>query len=117
MIVKFLDDNNPLATFKKQSQLKRYRIWNFYKFKVFFKIFNFQKSFTTWKWGVCAHWHTKQNCNLWYKKKKKGVELTYFGMIQNYDKFSKWDIEFGKIYTLWKIHIYSTMINTKQVIY
>jgi hypothetical protein len=32
-------------------------------------------------------------------------------MIQNYDKISKWSTKFGKIYTLWKIHIYPTMIN------
>jgi len=38
-------------------------------------------------------------------------------MIQNYDKFSKWNAKFGKIYTLQKIHIYLTMINTKYVIY
>jgi hypothetical protein len=38
-------------------------------------------------------------------------------MIQNYDKFSKWNMESNKIYTLWKIHIYSKMINTKYVIY
>jgi hypothetical protein len=38
-------------------------------------------------------------------------------MIQNYDKFSKWNANFDKIYTVWKIHIYSTMINTKHVIY
>jgi hypothetical protein len=34
-------------------------------------------------------------------------------MIQNYDKFSRWNVEYGKIYILWKIHIYSTMINKK----
>jgi hypothetical protein len=38
-------------------------------------------------------------------------------MIQNYDKFSKWNAEFDKKFKLWKIHIYSTMINTKHVIY
>jgi hypothetical protein len=38
-------------------------------------------------------------------------------MIQNYDKFSKWNAKSGKIYTLWNIHVYSTMINTKHVIY
>jgi hypothetical protein len=38
-------------------------------------------------------------------------------MIQNYDKFSRWNIEFGKIYTLWKIDTYSTMINIKHIIY
>jgi hypothetical protein len=31
-------------------------------------------------------------------------------MIQNYDKFSRWNANFSKIYTFWKIHIYSTMI-------
>jgi hypothetical protein len=35
-------------------------------------------------------------------------------MIPNYDEFSKWNAKFDKIYTLWKIHIYSTMINTKM---
>jgi len=43
-------------------------------------------------------------------------ESTYFVMIQNYDYFSKWNVKSSKIYTLWKIHIYSTMINTKHVI-
>jgi len=62
-------------------------------------------------------WHTKQSCSLWYKKQKPKVILAYFGMIINYDKFSKWNIEFGKSYTLWKIDIYSTMINTKHMIY
>jgi hypothetical protein len=38
-------------------------------------------------------------------------------MIQNYDKFFKWNTKSSKIYALWKIHIYSTMINTKHVIY
>ncbi len=38
-------------------------------------------------------------------------------MIQNYDKFSKWNRKSKKIYTLRKIHIYSTMLNTKNVIY
>jgi hypothetical protein len=31
-------------------------------------------------------------------------------MIQNYDKFWRWNIEFDKNYTLWKIHIYSTKL-------
>jgi len=38
-------------------------------------------------------------------------------MIQNYDNFSRWNIEFDKIYAFWNFHIYSTMINTKHVIY
>jgi hypothetical protein len=38
-------------------------------------------------------------------------------MIQNYDKISRWNAKFGKIYTIWNFHIYSTMINTKYVIY
>jgi hypothetical protein len=38
-------------------------------------------------------------------------------MIQNYDKFLRWNAESGRIYTLWNFHIYSTMINTKHVIY
>jgi hypothetical protein len=38
-------------------------------------------------------------------------------MIQNYDKFSRWNAKFNKIYTFWKIHIYSTMINMKHAIY
>jgi hypothetical protein len=33
-------------------------------------------------------------------------------MIQNYDKFSRWNAKSCKIYTLWKIHISSTMVNT-----
>jgi hypothetical protein len=35
-------------------------------------------------------------------------------MIQNYDKFSRWNADFDKIYTLWKVPIYSTMINKKM---
>jgi hypothetical protein len=38
-------------------------------------------------------------------------------MIQNYDKFSKWNAKFNKIYTFWDFYIYLTMINTKHVIY
>jgi hypothetical protein len=38
-------------------------------------------------------------------------------MIQNYDKISKQNAKCDKIYTLKKIHIYSTMINKKHVIY
>jgi hypothetical protein len=34
-------------------------------------------------------------------------------MIQNSDKFSKWNEKSGKIYMLWNFHIYSTMINKK----
>jgi hypothetical protein len=59
-------------------------------------------------------WHTKQNCSLWYKKQKPKLILAYFGTIQNCDKFSRWSKKFGKIYTLQKIDIYSTMINTKH---
>jgi len=40
--------------------------------------------------------------------------LTYFGMIQNYDKFSRWNTKSRKIYTFWEIHIYSTMVNKKM---
>jgi hypothetical protein len=28
-------------------------------------------------------------------------------MIQNYDKFSRWNVESSRIYTLWNFHIYS----------
>jgi hypothetical protein len=34
-------------------------------------------------------------------------------MIQNYVKFSIWNAKSDKFYTLWKIHIYLTMINKK----
>jgi hypothetical protein len=43
--------------------------------------------------------------------------LTYSGMIQNYDKISRWNVEFSKVYTLWKININSKIINKKHVIY
>ncbi len=33
-------------------------------------------------------------------------QLAYFGMIQNYDKISKQNAKFDKIYTLKNIHIY-----------
>ncbi len=62
--------------------------------------------------------HDIQNKVVVYDTKNKNLkQVTYFGMIQNYDKFSKWNVESGRIYTLWKIHIYSTMINTNHVIY
>jgi len=62
--------------------------------------------------------HDIQKKVLIYDIKEKNLkQLAYFRMIQNYDKFSKWNAECGRIYTLWKIHIYSTMINTKDVIY
>jgi hypothetical protein len=32
-------------------------------------------------------------------------------MIENYDEFSRWNVESSKIYTFWNFHIYSTMIN------
>jgi hypothetical protein len=35
-------------------------------------------------------------------------------LIQNYDKSSKWNIKFDKIYIFKKIHIYWKMINTKK---
>jgi hypothetical protein len=49
--------------------------------------------------------------------KKNLKYLTYFDMIQNYDKISRWNAKSGKIYTLWKNHIYSKMILKKHVIY
>jgi hypothetical protein len=51
-MVKKKDDNNLLPKFKKHSQFKEYGIKKLKKFKVFFKIFKFQKSFTTCKRGV-----------------------------------------------------------------
>jgi hypothetical protein len=41
-MVKKLNDSNLLPKFKKHSQLKRYGILKIQKFKVFFKILNFQ---------------------------------------------------------------------------
>jgi len=38
-------------------------------------------------------------------------------MIQNYDKFSRRNAKSSKLYTHLNFHIYSTMINTKNVIY
>jgi hypothetical protein len=32
-------------------------------------------------------------------------------MIQSYDKFSRQNTKFGKMFTLWKIHIYSKMLS------
>jgi hypothetical protein len=40
--------------------------------------------------------------------------LTCFDMIWNCDKFSKQNTKFGKIYTLFKIHIYSKNIFEKM---
>jgi hypothetical protein len=62
--------------------------------------------------------HDIQNKVVVYDMRKKNLkQLSYFGMIQNYDKIWKWNIKSGKNYTLWKIHMYSTVINTKHVIY
>jgi len=47
----------------------------------------------------------KTKFNSWYKKKPKVI--SYFGMIQSYDKFSRQNTKFGKMCTLWKVHIYS----------
>ncbi len=58
-MVKKIDDSNPLPKFKKHSQLKRYEILNFKNFKVFFKIKNFEESFTTWKWGAMCMTYKK----------------------------------------------------------
>jgi hypothetical protein len=57
------------------SQFKRYGTWNFWKFKIFFKLLNFQESFTTCKWGVmCMTYKT----NLYFiiqEKKPKVVNV------------------------------------------
>jgi len=50
-------------------------------------------------------------------RNKKLKKLAYFGMIQNYDKFSRWNVKFNKIYTFKNFHIYWKMINTRHVIY
>jgi len=42
LMVKKRNDNNLLPKFKKHSQFKRYKILNFLKFKIFFKILNFK---------------------------------------------------------------------------
>ncbi len=92
----------------------RFYIWNIVKTKSLSLVV--KKWYPEYEYAQNA-WHTKQSCSLWYKKQKPKVIITYFGMIQNYDKFSKWNIEFDKIYTLWEIDIYSTMISTKHMIY
>jgi hypothetical protein len=46
-MVKISDENGLLHTLIKHSQFKSCGIWNFKKFKICFKISNFQKSFTT----------------------------------------------------------------------
>jgi hypothetical protein len=46
-----------------------------------------------------------------YDTKKKIPKIIN---ISWYDKFSRWNAKFDRIYTLWKIHIYSTMINKKM---
>jgi hypothetical protein len=51
--------------------------------------------------------HDIQNKVIVYDiRNKKLKKLAYFGMIQNYDKFSKWNVKFNKIYTLKNFHIY-----------
>jgi hypothetical protein len=58
----------------------------------------------------------EQSCDLWYKKLKIKV-VNIFSMIWNYDKFSKWNVEFGKICTLLDNSIYSRRVNRNHVIY
>jgi hypothetical protein len=41
------------------------------------------------------------------------LKSTYFGMIQIYDYFKRWNIQFGKIFTLWKFYIYSKWLTKK----
>ncbi len=53
--------------------------------------------------------HDIQNKVVLYDIRKKRPKIvSIFIMIQNYYKFSRWNAKFSKIYTLWKIHIYST---------
>jgi hypothetical protein len=60
LMQKFLDDSNLLFKLKKHSQFKIYGILTFKKFKVFFKILDFQEPSTTCKWGVmCMTYKTK----------------------------------------------------------
>ncbi len=52
--------------------------------------------------------HDIQKKVIVYDIKTKGLhKLTYLGMIQNYDKFSKWNIESGKIYTLKSSYLFN----------
>jgi hypothetical protein len=75
------------------------------EFKILKKI---QESFVTCKWGVMCIWY-KTKVWVYDIKNKNLKKLTYFGIIQNYNKFSRWNVEFNKTYTLWNFHIYSTM--------
>jgi hypothetical protein len=53
-----------------------------------------------------------------YDTRRKNLKqlIAYFGMSQNYDKISRSNTKSSK-FTLRKNHIYSTVINTKYVVY
>jgi hypothetical protein len=53
-----------------------------------------------------------------YNILKKNLKvLTSFGMIWNYDKFSKQNTKFGKIYALLKFYISPNLIVKKHMTY
>jgi len=54
----------------------------------------------------------KETCNFNHKKLNFKV-LTCFGMIWNYDKFSRWNTKFGKMCILSKIRISPNLIVKK----
>jgi hypothetical protein len=50
-------------------------------------------------------------------RKEKPKIVCIFWYDSNYDIFSRLYAKSSKLYTHWKTHIYTTMINTKHVIY
>jgi hypothetical protein len=55
-------------------------------------------------------------CSLWYKKLKFKIINIFWDDLKLW-YLKKWKIEFNRICTLWNFHIYSTMNNTKHVMY
>jgi hypothetical protein len=71
-------------------------------------IFKIQKNSITYKWDITCMTYIKTF--LIYDLKINKIST----LIQNYDKFSKWNTKFDKIYTFFLNHIYWTMNNRKH---
>jgi hypothetical protein len=103
MIITYLD------TLKKHSKFQKCGILKLWKFKICtLENSNFQKCFTTYKWGIMymMYWTKFYFISVKFNFKK----LTNFGMISNYHHFSRWNIKFARIYTFLQIYIYFKLI-------
>jgi hypothetical protein len=58
----------------------------------------------------------KKTCSLYHQKLNLEL-LTCFGMMWNYDKFSRRNTKFGKIYVVSKICIFPNLIVKKKDIF